>query len=263
MITDSTGNVVWQWDTADPFGNNLPNQDPNGTGNQFAFNLRFDGSPQYYDAETGLFHNGFRDYLSGVGYIQSDPIGLAAGQALTYAYVNGNPLNSIDPYGLWGAIAHKAIIDAAFSGSSPTVLEWIKDGSASVDAPVNQIPGVGNSYEHAMRDPGQSIDDAKAKMCAFIKKNMAEYNAKINGPGLIELQEAYEALGRAMHPIMDSTSPVHRGFQAWHPIDHGMEHGNAHGSLEGIGALTPKLLQETVNLMYDVLNNPDSCPCGG
>ncbi len=39
MVTDQGGNIVWQWDNTDPFGNNLPNQDPNGTGNQFVFNL--------------------------------------------------------------------------------------------------------------------------------------------------------------------------------------------------------------------------------
>ena len=100
MITDLTGNVVWEWDNTDPFGNNLPNQDPNETGNQFVFNLRM--SRQYWDVETGTNYNYFRDcYDPATGrYCQSDPIGLYGGQFSTYACVNGNPLTGTDNLGL-------------------------------------------------------------------------------------------------------------------------------------------------------------------
>jgi RHS repeat-associated protein len=60
--------------------------------------LRFAG--QYYDQETGLHYNYHRYYDTQLGrYLRADPIGLAGGVNL-YAYVQNNPVNDIDPYGL-------------------------------------------------------------------------------------------------------------------------------------------------------------------
>lgn len=65
-----------------------------------ASSVRFPG--QYFDQETGLVHNGFRDYdpLSG-RYIQSDPLGLYGGGPNTYGYVGSSPLRYFDRLGLF------------------------------------------------------------------------------------------------------------------------------------------------------------------
>ena len=98
VITRSPdGQMVWRWDSGDPFGLQPPNDNPAGLG-AFTFNLRMPG--QYYDSSTNLFYNYFRDYDPQTGrYVQSDPIGLDGG-INTYGYVGGNPLSLVDPDGL-------------------------------------------------------------------------------------------------------------------------------------------------------------------
>ena len=57
---------------------------------------------QYYDQETGLHYNYFRDYDPSTGrYIESDPIGLDGGSN-TYIYVVQNPINYLDLKALFG-----------------------------------------------------------------------------------------------------------------------------------------------------------------
>ncbi len=96
VITDSTNKVIWRWDS-DPFGATAANEDPDGDRKKFTYNLRFPG--QYFDKETGLHYNYFRDYDPKIGrYVQSDPIGLAGGVNL-YQYAKSNPLIYTDPTG--------------------------------------------------------------------------------------------------------------------------------------------------------------------
>ncbi len=92
VFTDENQHVVWQADYQ-PFG------EVSESVTIFANNLRFAG--QYFDGESGLHYNYFRDYDPGTGrYLQSDPVGLAGGLN-TYAYVGGNPLRFFDPFGLF------------------------------------------------------------------------------------------------------------------------------------------------------------------
>ena len=64
------------------------------TGRSLPYNLRFPG--QYYQAETGLNQNWFRDYDPLVGkYVESDPIGLGGG-VNSYAYVGDSPVWYVD-----------------------------------------------------------------------------------------------------------------------------------------------------------------------
>jgi hypothetical protein len=98
VLDGATGQVRRSWDAKQLFGHEMPNETPTAGQAAFTFDLRFPG--QRYDEETGLFHNGFRDYHSGLGrYVQSDPLGLEAGWN-TFAYTGSSPLNRKDPKGL-------------------------------------------------------------------------------------------------------------------------------------------------------------------
>jgi RHS repeat-associated protein len=91
LMTNSSGNIVWQGEFK-PFG------EPVSVTSSITNNLRFPG--QYYESETGLHRNYFRDYMPELGrYIEADPIGLDGGINM-YVYVGNNPVNFVDPMGL-------------------------------------------------------------------------------------------------------------------------------------------------------------------
>jgi RHS repeat-associated protein len=90
-LTDSTGTVVWSADYK-PFG------EATITVSTITNNLRFPG--QYFDQETGLNYNYYRDYNPVIGrYIQADPIGLQGGLNL-FGYGQNNPIIKMDFWGL-------------------------------------------------------------------------------------------------------------------------------------------------------------------
>ena len=91
LATDTTKTVVWTA-SYQPFG-----YTSTGIG-AIVQNLRLPG--QEFDVETGLYHNGYRDYAPSLGrYLQSDPSGLRGGMN-TELYAYGNPSRYTDPRGL-------------------------------------------------------------------------------------------------------------------------------------------------------------------
>lgn len=67
--------------------------------------LRFPG--QYYDQEIGLHYNWHRFYDPGTGrYVSEDPLSLAGRNENIFKYVKNNPVNIIDPLGLYDYRVH-------------------------------------------------------------------------------------------------------------------------------------------------------------
>jgi RHS repeat-associated protein len=91
-MLNTAGAVSWHR-VAGIYGNTV--SQPVGT--TAANPLRFPG--QQFDANLGLHYNYFRTYDPATGrYLETDPIGLEGGMNL-YAYVDGNPVNYVDPDG--------------------------------------------------------------------------------------------------------------------------------------------------------------------
>jgi RHS repeat-associated protein len=237
-MTDANGNIVWAADYK-PFGRVTI------TVETIENNLRFSG--QYKDAETGLHYNTHRYYDPAIGrYLTSDPIGLEGG-INPYAYVANNPVILIDPYGLWSPKIHNRIILAAFPNLPSNLRQAIERGSEYADSSRFQSPEY--SYMHAMRGKGQSAEDACKKMQDYINAHMEMYIALLASG---QSEAAYFALGMALHPVMDSTSPSHSGFQKWDglwgtPGYKFITHWNAEREINN------SQIQHAVNLIYDAL----------
>lgn len=111
VVTSETRQVVWRGRYS-PFG------EVEEVVSQVENNVRFPG--QYFDSETGLHYNNFRDYDPVTGrYIESDPIGLDGGYNL-YAYAFNDPLQYIDFWGLSGSGGGWVPIDPVTGKPLPT-----------------------------------------------------------------------------------------------------------------------------------------------
>ncbi|MGC9966483.1 MAG: RHS repeat-associated core domain-containing protein [Syntrophobacteraceae bacterium] len=95
-VADTSGNIVKELDY-DSFGNVLSDSDPS-----FAVPFAFAGG--LLDPDTGLVRFGARDYDPDTGrWATKDPIGFAGGDTNLYGHCLADPVNLVDPEGLWVA----------------------------------------------------------------------------------------------------------------------------------------------------------------
>jgi hypothetical protein len=160
----------------------------------------------------------------------------------------GNPLSYVDPLGLWATDAHDYFIDQVFGDLPPALRDIIKEGSAFADSPRYQGPE--SSGLHAMTSESLNREQARQQMCKFMKDNFARSDAakRRGDPRYLYF------LGMALHPVMDYTSPAHRGWQKWHGSSDAKKHGPWPTSLETLRvAKQSKYTKETVDLMRRAL----------
>ncbi|MDF2074569.1 hypothetical protein P2Q70_08300 [Pseudomonas mendocina] len=174
--------------------------------------LRFPG--QYFDEETGLYQNYFRDYDPQLGrYVQGDPAGRDGGLNW-YGYAEQAPLVFTDYFGLWAAVGAAggagAAAGAGVAAGSATVGggavdgadPWGDDGSGSTgrtrptreqDSSRDRSPrggamemaAPGNVGDTGIEgDYGSAVSDAKCRglpvpeRCEWLAKNASLYSDK-------------------------------------------------------------------------------------
>ncbi len=188
QATDQNRKILWRW-KSDAFG-------VSEAVGSATINLRFPG--QYFDQETGLHYNYFRDYDPQTGrYVESDPIGLRGG-INTYGYVEGNPLVKTDPLGLWVVQAAFGVRVAAAGvrsgvprGASrpnflpPRGFAW--DPTSGLSLPPSAVPypqsASGQSSTSSSRaSSGSSMCEPNQPDCAAVRAQCIEYCSDIALP---------------------------------------------------------------------------------
>lgn len=135
-ITDSSGSLIENY-TYDPYGNATV-FDQTGTvipaeagiQNPYMFTGR------RFDSESGIYYYRARQYDPTIGrFLQRDPIGLAGGLNL-YAYVENNPINMFDPFGLRGTFSenYQFAINANKRVLNYTILKVVKPVKLGINA---------------------------------------------------------------------------------------------------------------------------------
>lgn len=195
-ILNPSGTLVWSWDAKDPYGYQAPNELESGT--VFTFDLRFPG--QRYDKQTGLFHNGFRDYDPKFGrYVQADPIGLEGGWN-HYAYAGANPINNYDFTGLKINTFGNKDVEAsiAYLKANSSIAAKILSEVESASISVNIVAGEGFKNQFNPNNDVVTWDPRRAMYCK-VKNRMVS-------PALALFHEIYHAHQKAYNPsILERT----------------------------------------------------------
>ncbi len=199
-------NIVWRWNiTNTAFGEHTATNNPDGDAVTYTFNLRYPG--QYFDSESTLHYNYFRDYEPQTGrYVQSDPIGLAGGLN-TYGYVTSNPLLYIDPFGL---------VDLEIPGTGtsfhgnpgPGVTDYrAEHGPAHVHLGSNSGPHINiRTFEPFSPEDAKKMTPEMKKACSLLtnkEKNLIRKRAK----GVFKRGFFFKMVGSAVKPSI-AMSPL-------------------------------------------------------
>ena len=190
----------------DEFGNILTDSAPGFQPFVLAGGLR--------DIDTGLIRFGIRDYDSTTGrWTAKDPLRFGAGDAVLYAYVNSDPINSIDPSGLDGT---GAVIGACFGGVIAATAACAVTGPGFIICePIGIIggivlgAGIGHYAENALqmaKGGKQNIDNEYTREavkhqdpCRWLQQEYDKARAAGDSVAQQKIIKAQKALGCRRH----------------------------------------------------------------
>jgi RHS repeat-associated protein len=221
-ITDDTNKVVWQW-AYSAFGDNKPTGILKATTNPKAaitnqpklltatspiitMNLRFPG--QYWDDESRLSYNYFRNYQANQGrYTQPDPLGLDVGDN-RFGYVDADPLNWFDPFGLAPSryVYRKGGIHHQLPSSVARDMEWSPAAIKEFDSSGFNPPLLGKPHFRESDLTHQQYNKDVAKFCeGWIQKNKVDPK---NATAEQARQLMYDLRYNAPQSIMDFNKSI-------------------------------------------------------
>jgi RHS repeat-associated protein len=166
-----------------------------------------------------------------------------------YSYVTNNPLARVDVTGHWGKRAHDAMITHALRGRAPTShILAIQKASHAFD---KRTLSEKDLPMHSMRGPRQSAEDAIQKRNEFVETRMGDARGLAQQG---DIKGALTALGEALHPLMDLTSPKHAEQDGTPKEFSGMLDWGKHVVGEDVSDLTPEVLKledQVIQAAYD------------
>jgi len=197
-LTDMAGTVVNSY-AYEPFGQILAEQET------IAQPFKFVGAYGVMAEPSGLYYMRARYYDPSVGrFISEDPIGFAGGDVNLSAYVGGNPLNRIDPSGLWGEDIHSGIGNSQYgtyawarqAGFTDYAAQMIAYANNAVDevAWAGWYPGFGDQSRHFNQS---ACGDSRANWSNLeFDRAIAAYNSG-------NFEAALGHIGKGLHSIQD------------------------------------------------------------
>lgn len=243
---DGNGNILAYYDAAigertarfeyGPFGEPLV---MDGTAAEY-LTYRFSTKPR--DSLIGTYYYGYRHYATTTGrWLNLDPIEENGGLNL-YGMVGSNPINRIDPFGLWSPEAHDALLQNAFGGSvAQREIDILKSAGRAFD---RRTQGVQDTHKHSMRRVGQNPQEAIRERDDFITQTLEKARQLARGD-CPDRDKALKLLAEALHPIMDSSSPLHTDENG-NPKEWAWYKAWGHSPNEGIGSETVKDLTPAI-----------------
>ncbi len=159
-----------------------------------------------YDPQTGLIRFGARDYDPEIGrWTAKDPIGFSAGVTGFYTYVEDDPMNRMDPRGLYGSEVHllKTFMWGTEEGVTVSDALEIATSDQSMDRSLfGWLPNLHDPFNL----PGFIVG------LGTIEHFRDRDDVEVELLGAIDSQDP-GAFGKAMHAFQDTYS--HAGYHWW------------------------------------------------